>query len=157
MTTRAVFTPFSAEFPAANFPQLLVVNERPVLGYDATTGETARWTGIAPQGLTGALTAVITYMAASATTGTVQFDVALEAITDGDATDLDSATSFDSVNNGSATVPGTAGQIDQMSITLTNADSLTAADLFRLQVARNIADTATGDIYLLAVELRDAA
>jgi hypothetical protein len=163
MATRAIFTPLAAEFPSSNFPQLLLVNQRPVLAYDASTDETAYWTGIAAQGLTGTLTAIITYIMQSATTGTVGFQVSLEAVSDGDATDLDAGTSFDSVNNSaSTTVPGTAGYIDQISVTLTNADSIAAADYFRLSVNRDadgsaITDSATGDAYVLAVELRDAA
>ena len=161
MATRFVGTPLSAEFPASNYPQLTLVNRRPALGYDATTSETAYWTFVAPQGLTGTITAVIYYAMASATTGGVAFDVALEAITTGDATDLDATTSFDTVNGGSdSTVPGTAGYMEQLTITLTNADSMAAADLVRVSVARDVADaadTATGDCYLLAIEIRDAA
>lgn len=161
MATRAIFTPFAAEFPSANFPQLTSVNRRPVLAYDAATQETAQWTGIAAQGFTGTVTAVITYMMASATANLVDFEVSLEAVTDGDATDLDAGDSFDTVNSGNATVPATAGYIDQLSITLTNADSIAAGDYFRLRVARDADDatndTATGDCYVLAVELRDGA
>lgn len=160
MATRFVGTPFSAEFPASNYPQLTLSNRRPVLGFDAATDETAYWTGIAPQGLTGTITVVITYAMASATSGNIYWQAALEAISDGDATDTDSATSFDTANSGNGAVPGTAGYIDQISITMTNADSIAAADYFRLSVNRdadNASDTATGDAYLLAVELRDAA
>lgn len=163
MASRAVFTPHGAEFPASNYPQLTLSNRRPVLAFDASTDETCYWTGIAPQGLTGAITLVITYMMASATSGTVGFQAQIEAVSDGDATDLDAGTSFDSVNNSaSTTVPGTAGFIDQISITMTNADSLAAADYFRLSLNRDadgsaITDSATGDAYVLAVELRDAA
>lgn len=163
MATRAIFTPYSAEFPASNFPQLLLVNERPVLAFDASTDETCRWTGIAPQGLTGTLTVVITYMMASATSGAVGFQAQLEAVSDGDAVDLDTSASFDTANNSaSTTVPGTAGYIDQISITLTNADSIAAGDYYRLSINRDadgsaITDSATGDAYVLAVELRDGA
>ncbi len=161
MATRFVGSPLSAEFPASNFPQLLLSNRRPVLAFDASTSETAYWTLVAPQGLTGTITAVIYYAMASATTGGVAFDVALEAITSGDATDTDAATSFDTVNAGNdGTVPGTAGYMEQLTITLANADSVAAADLVRVSVARDVADaadTATGDCYLLAVEIRDAA
>lgn len=163
MATRAVFLPYSAEFPATNFPQLLLSNRRPVLAYDASTDETAYWTFIAPQGLTGTITLVLTIAMASATSGTVGFQAQLEAITDGDATDTDATTSFDTVNNSaSTTVPGTAGYIKQISITMTNADSMAAADLVRLSINRDadgsaITDSATGDAYLLAAELRDAA
>ena len=57
-TTRAILTPFSAEFPSSNFPGLNTVNARPVLAFDASTQETAYWTLVAPQGLTGALSCV---------------------------------------------------------------------------------------------------
>jgi len=163
MATRCVFIPYSAEFPASNFPQLLLSNRRPVLAFDASTDETAYWTGVAPQGLTGAITLVLTIAMASATSGAVGFQAQIEAITDADATDTDATTSFDSVNNSaSTTVPGTAGYIKQISITMTNADSLAAADYFRLSINRDadgsaITDSATGDAYLLAAELRDAA
>lgn len=163
MATRFVGLPHSAEFPASNFPQITHINQRPVLAFDAATDETAYWTDIAPQGLTGTLTLVITYCMASATSGTVGLQAQIEAVSDGDVTDLNATTSFDTVNNSaSTTVPGTAGQIDQISITLTNADSLAAADYYRISVNRDadgsaITDSATGDLYLLAIELRDAA
>ncbi len=160
-TPRAVLTPLSAEFPTSNFPQLLTVNGRPVLAFDATTAETCYWTLVVPAGFTGPFTAVLTYMMASATTGGIAFDVAVEAVTDGDAVDLDATTSFDTTNTGTAAaVPGTAGHIDQVSLTLTNGDSAAAADYLRISVTRataNGTDTATGDLYLLAVALQDAA
>lgn len=163
MASRFIFTPLAAEFPASNFPALTIVNRRPVLAFDASTDETCYFTGIAPQGLTGTITLVISYMMASATTGAVGLQAQIEAITDGDATDLDGTTSFDTVNNSaSTTVPATAGYIDQISITMTNADSLAAADYFRVSINRDangsaITDDAAGDLYLLAAEIRDAA
>jgi hypothetical protein len=160
MATRFVGTPLAAEFPASNYPALTLINRRPVLAFDAGTDETAYWTGVAPQGLTGAITVVLTYMMASATSGNIYWQAQLEAVTAADATDLDAGTSFDTANSGNGAVPGTAGYMQQISITMTNADSLAAADYFRLSVNRdadNASDTATGDAYLLAVELRDAA
>lgn len=163
MATRAILTPYSAEFPASNFPQLMLVNRRPVLAFDPSTDETAYWTLIAPEGLTGTMTLVITYMMASATSGAVGLQAAVEAVTDGDTTDLDAASSFDTVNNSaSTTVPGTAGHVDQISITLTNQDSVAAGDYLRISINRDadgtaITDSAAGDLYLLAAELRDAA
>lgn len=140
----------------------MLVNRRPVLAFDATTDETAYWTAIAPQGITGTLTAVISYIA-TATTGTVGFQVQVEAVSDGDTSpDLDSATSFDAANSASVTVPATAGLIDQVSITLTNADSIAAGDYVRFGLNRDadgsaVSDTAAGDVYVLAVEIRDGA
>ena len=175
MATRAVFTPFSAEFPASAFPELRMVNRRPVLAFDASADETVWWTFVAPQGLTtpltvvGAsgetaplLTVVITYMMASAITNAVGWQAAIEAVSDGDTTDLDAVTSFDAQNSVSVSVPGTQGYIDQASITLTSNDAIAAGDYVRLAINRDangsaVLDTATGDAYLLCVELRDSA
>lgn len=161
MATRATLTPESAHFPASNFPQLLLSNRRPVLAFDATTSETAYWTLIAPQGLSGTQSLIISYAMASATSGGVAFDVAVEAISSGDATDTDATTSFDTVNAATdAGVPATAGYMEQVTVTLTNADSMAAGDLVRISIARDVADaadTATGDLYLLAAEWRDSA
>lgn len=158
-TTIAVFTPFAAEFPSSNFPQLTLINQRPVLAFDASTAETAYWTFKVPQGFTGTLSAIVQYIMASATSGKVDFIGALEMVTDGDSTDLDATTSFDSDNAITApTVPGTAGYIDEFTITLTNQDSATVGDYARFSLKRDATDatndTATGDCYILTVELR---
>jgi hypothetical protein len=153
------FTPNSAEFPTTNFAARLVVNARPVLAFDASTDETAYWTLVAPQGISGTLTAVVTYMMASATSGKVDFEGSIEAVSDGDAVDLDATTSFDTANAITApTVPGTAGHIDQFTITLTNQDSIAAGDYVRFRLVRDADDatndTATGDCYVLTVDLQ---
>ena len=160
MATRYTLTPNSAELPASNFPQLQLVNRRPVLSFDPATDETCYWTAVAPQGLTGTITVVVHYIMASATSGAVYFQAAIEAITPGDAVDLDAGTSFDAANSGNGTVPGTAGYEQAISITMTNADSIAAGDYFRLSLNRdadNAGDTAAGDCHVLAVEFRDGA
>lgn len=163
MASRYTFLPFAAEPPAANFPAPTFNNRRPILWFDASTDETCYWTFVAPQGLTGTLSIVIFFCMASATSGAVGFQAAIEAITPGDATDTDATTSFDSVNNStSTTVPGTAGNMSTITITLTNADSMAAGDLVRLALNRDadgsaITDSATGDCGVYAVEFRDAA
>lgn len=157
--TIALLTPESASFPASNAPPLTPTNARLTLAYDAATEETAYWLVPAIQGLTAPLTAVVSYIMASATSGAIVLGVQVEAVSDGDAVDLDATTSFDTTNNSSATtVPGTAGYLDQVSVTLTNNDSIAAGDYVRIAVARKAADggdTATGDLLLLLVELRD--
>lgn len=155
--SRFVLLPYAAEFPATNFPQLLLLNRRPVLAFDAATKETCYWTVVAPQGLTGALHAKIQYVMASAVSGDVDVNVAVEAVTDGDATDLDATTSFDTVNAlDNTTVPGTAGYMDVLDVTLTNADSIAAGDYVRFSLDRDaVDDTASGDMYVLSVEITD--
>lgn len=161
MATRAVLTPGLAEYPASAYPGLTISNLRPVLAYDDTTAEIAYWTFVIPQGWTGTKTCEVYYKMASATSGTVEWEVSVEAVTDADATDLDATTSFDTANSGSATVPGTAGYLDVISVTLTNNDSSAAGDYVRIRIARDADDgtndTATGDAHLLFAEIRDGA
>lgn len=158
-------TPGSADFPASNFPQLSQIDatrRRLVLAYDAATDEAAWWTFAAPQGLTAPITAIITYFMASATSGSVRFECVVEAVTDGDAIDLDAADSFDATNNAGATVPATQGNPDQISIILTNNDSMTAQDMVRVKINRDAdgttgTDDAAGDCYVTLIEIRDSA
>jgi hypothetical protein len=150
---------------SSTFPAVGVSSDasgaRPYLAFDAAAAEAAYWTLAVPVGYTSPLTAVISYAMASATSNAVVWDVAVEAITTGDSTDTDAGESLDTVNAASAdTVPGTAGFMKQVSVTLTNGDSAAAADMLRIRVRRNGADagdTATGDAFLFVVELRDAA
>ena len=156
-TTRFVLTPESAHFPASNYPALSQINRRPVLLFDASVDETAYWTVIAPQGLTNALSAKIHYACANATSGTAAWQVSVEAVSDGDATDLDAGTSFDTANQGTGTVPGTNGYIDVISVTLTNADSIAAGDYVRFAINRDVsADSVSNDLAQLVVEIQEA-
>lgn len=158
--TRCVFYPEAARFPSTNFPQPLSVNGRPVLAFDASTAESCNWPFKAPQGMDGGWQAVITYFMASATSGKVDFTGAIEAVTPGDAVDLDTTDSFDTANTITApTVPGTAGYLGSFTMTLSNLDSMAAGDECRFKLTRDAADgtndTATGDCYIVSVELQD--
>jgi len=157
-TTRFILTPESAHFPSTNYPALSMINGRPVLLFDAATDETAHWTVVGPQGLSGALTAIVHYICANATSGTAAWQAAVEAVTDADALDLDSATGWDTNNTaGTGTVPGTNGYKDEITVALTNDDSIAPGDLVRIAVNRDIsADSVANDLALLCVELREA-
>jgi hypothetical protein len=157
-TTLAVWTPWGAELPSTGFPELGITNDRPYVGFDDTAQETCYFTDAAPQGLPADLTLVVYYVMESATSGAVVFEAAIEAVSSGDATDLDATTSFDTANSsGAVTVPATAGYLQSFTITLSNDDAIVAGDYFRVSLARDPADasdTATGDCRVLAVELR---
>lgn len=140
------------------------VQNRSYLAFDAGTVEAmyskavqmpAAYTG------SGTLKADILYAAASATTGKFDFEISVEALTDGDAVDTDSASSFDAVNAGNETVPGTAGYMGVLTITLTNKDSVAAGDMFRIKLERDADDatddTATGDARIYAVNVYEEA
>jgi hypothetical protein len=150
--------------PASNYPARGVVQGRPYLAYDDTTVETARsicfqlpaaYTG------SGTLKADIDYIAASATSGKFDFEVSVEAVTAADAVDLDAGESFDTANAGNGTVPGTAGYLGRITVTLTNKDSCAAGDYIRLKLERDADDgtddTAAGDARVLNVTVREEA
>lgn len=158
-TTRLGLTPESAHFPATNFGALSTINARPVLAFDPTTDETVYWTFVAPQGLSGALSIIIHLFGNAAGTNSTYWQAQIEAITPGDATDLDSATSFDTANAGNVAMPATQGHQTSVSITLTNADSIASGDYVRLSLNRdadNASDNFASDAYVTLVELREA-
>jgi hypothetical protein len=149
--------------PSSAYPSSSYIQERPYLAYDDSTQETAITQPFQMPGTytgSGTLKLDIHYMMATATSGKVEFEVSVEAVTPADALDLDSASSFDSVNNGvTDPVAGTAGYLMKLTVTLTNKDSVAAADYVRIKVSRDADDgtndTATGDARLLCVVLRE--
>jgi hypothetical protein len=163
MATRASLTPFAAEFPnTTSFPAVAAVNGRPVLWFAGDADEECAWSFVAPAGITGTLTLVLSCIAASATTGTVRFQASVEAVTPADALDLDAATGYDTANSDGASVAGTAGYLFTVSITLTNADNVAAGDYVRILLRRD-ADGTSGtddvatDVGVLLAEFKDAA
>ncbi len=119
--------------------------------------------GVAPQGLTGALSLVAYGWMETGTTGTLGLRAEVEAVTPGDALNRNTTRSFDSINYAtSATVPGTAGFEFATTISLTANDSMAAADDFIIRFGRDgdgtgTTDSVTGRWLMSRVELRDAA
>lgn len=125
--------------------------------FDASQTESALWQFRLPANYASSPVMKLIYSMASATSLKVDLEVEVMCVSDNDSQDIDSA-SFDSVNEivGGTTVPGTAGYIDEISITLTNFDSGVANDLMIARVNRDhddADDTATGDLELLAISL----
>lgn len=132
------------------------------LGYDDTAVETAQWQAVQiPAAYTGSgtLKLDVWYMMATATSGSVAFRAYVEAITSGDAVDLDAGDSYDSANQGNSAVPGTAGYLKVVTVTLANKDSVAAGDWVRIKLDRYATDgandTATGDARVTALTLRE--
>ena len=121
--------------------------------FDDSTTESAVWQFRMPSNYSAGLTAKLGYSMTSATADKVDLEVEVMAVTDGDAADIGSA-SFATLNevSGGTTVPGTAGYLDEVSIALSNADSVAAGDLVYIRVNRDhddADDTATGDLELV--------
>lgn len=150
--------------PSTAYPNRGVVQNRPFVSFDDSTVEGVRIGPVQmPAAYTGSgtLKADIHYIMASATADKVDFEVSVEAFTAADAVDLDAGESFDTANAADQTVPGTAGHLGVLTITLTNKDSVAAGDYVRLKLERDADDatndTATGDARVLMVVLREEA
>lgn len=124
--------------------------------FDDTTDESCLWSFRLPENYSSAPVLKVQYAMASATSGNIILNAEVMAVSDGDSADTDTA-SFDTANASSTTaVPATAGYLDEISITLTNADSMVANDLVNIRLTRdadNASDTATGDCEVVAVSL----
>jgi len=153
--------------PSSNAPDRAVLQNRPFLSFDKTTDETvytpafrmpSAYTG------TGTLKLAIGYMANTVTSGDVVWACHVEAVTDGDTLDLDSASGFETPtgtnNTATVTVPGTAGYLDVATITLTDKDGVAAGDMVRLMIFRDAdaaGDTADNDMRMLYATLYEEA
>jgi hypothetical protein len=154
-----IFTPRSNEPPSANYATLDTRNQHLVLDFDAGTNESAVFSAVMPQNYSGGgITVYIHYSMSSATTNTIDWDVAWERVGD-QQQDVDTD-SFAAVNStDDTTVPGTAGLVDIVSVAFTDGadmDSVAIGEKFRLKVTRDaVSDDATGDAELHCVELRE--
>jgi hypothetical protein len=166
-TGSLILTPQSAKFPdgsASNLaPAMATVKSSAsapspyffqLLFSDAQT-EQCMWQVRMPADYSSAPVLKVQFKMASATSGNVVWEGRLMAVTPGDAQDVD-ADAFAASNTDTEAVPGTAGHLDEASITLTNADSVAAGDLVIVYLARlgaDGSDTASGDAEFLVATL----
>ena len=145
--------------PPSNPATFNVRNGTPVLEFDTTTQEATVFVGVLPTGYAGGgLKVTVHWAAATATSGTIGWDAAIERIGVG-SQDLDADGFATAQTITAATVPGTSGHVATSNVTLTDGaqiDSLAAGEAFRLRIRRDVAnDTATGDAQLLTVVVEE--
>lgn len=124
--------------------------------FDATTKEFLYWSFRMPSDYASGPTLKVQYKMASATSGNVVIEGRLAAITPTDATDGDAKALGSANTTGANAVAGTAGYVKEISLALTNDDSLAAGDWATVMLARAPADandTASGDMEVIAVSL----
>lgn len=158
--TLCVFTPLANEPPASAFATFDLRNSVPVLDFDDATDESAVFGGVLPANYAGGgLTVTLVWMATSATSGDVVWNVDIEAHPD-DAFDID-ADGFVGANAATGTTASATGEQQYTAITFTDGadmDSLAATESFRLKVTRdanNGSDTMSGDAELLRVIVKE--
>lgn len=149
-----VLEPQEAKLPTSN-PMAIDASGSKWKGLlDASTIESATWETVLYPFPSGTLKAKVYYTMASATSGTVEFDLDVDCFTDADAFDLDT-TSYGTANVLTATVPATAGYLDVLADAALNGDSCAQYDHMTVRILRDATDgtndTATGDAELRKV------
>lgn len=165
-TVRHLFGPRDAQFPASNYAQFKAVagSNFPVesLAFDASTEESCYFVFPARSYGSGNLTVRVRWYADTASSNGVVFGASLAAITPNTDTQDIETKAFATENTASDTHLGTTGQrLHEMTITVSNLDSVAADDWCVLKLARKVADgsdTMTGDCLVveLGVEYSDA-
>ena len=164
--TLAVFFPADAEFPATNYPtfdtRAMAEGSILVLDFDDTTDETCYFSGFMPLNYAGGgITVTTMWMATSATTGTISWDVSFMSVTD-DADDLDTK-AYAAANNVNPTTASATGEVDYIATTFTDGadmDSVAAGEFFRMRVSRDAngttsTDNLTGDMELVCITIKE--
>ncbi len=152
------FNANDASFPASSPAVAQSRNEHPVLAFDDTTDENVIFNSLMSEDYSdGALTVEIHWVAKTATTGDVKWDVAFETLADA-GQDIDSD-SFATVQSSTDTTDGTSGKITVSSIAFTQAqaDAIAKGDVYRLKLTRDAnagGDTLSGDAEVLRVSIK---
>lgn len=95
MAVRYIFNADNAHFLSASFPQYKVNDSRrTVLGFDDTSTETVYFEAVAGSGWSGSIGASIMGWSACNQSGSIVWQIQVEAVTPGDALDMRSACSF---------------------------------------------------------------
>src|SRR5262245_59272143 len=135
--TLITFRPQDNEPPSSNYATLDLRNGHPVLCFDTTTQETAIFTGVLPRHYSGGgITVYLHWAAASATSGTIGWDVAFERIGAAQQ-DLDADGFASAQTVTAATVDGTSGNVSITNVAVSNGanmDSIAVGEAFRLRV-----------------------
>jgi hypothetical protein len=159
--TLAIFVPAGSTPPATNYATFNTRNAHLVLEFDTTTQETILFAGRMPRNYAGGnLVVSVSWMAATATSGTIGWGITFER--DNAANnDLDADAWATEQIITAAAVDAASGKVTVTSVTCTagatGTASIAAGYDFRLRVRRDVAnDTATGDAQLLSVEVKEA-
>lgn len=147
--------------PATVYATITVRNSHPILNFDPGTDEHAIFASVLPRNYAGGgLTVTVTWMAATATSGNVIWNAAIERDnTAGPDLDTDDFATAQAASASAAS--GTCGILTAATIAFTSGaqmDSLAAGETFRLKITRdadNGSDTMAGDAQLVSVEVKE--
>ena len=128
------------------------------LRFDTDSDDQALWSFKVPGNFVETTAVVkMDYTTNAVAASVVGMEVDIMCVSDGDAVEF-SLPSFDTANDvtGGTTVPATAGYLDTISISLTNADSMVAGDACMLRIIRDVDDDddAAADVWVQNVQLQ---
>lgn len=157
--TLLVFVAEEGRPQVSNGPTWDARNNIGCFDFDDTTAEVLFFTSVMPRSYGGGgITVYLHWAATSATGGTGGWLVAFERIGDGQQ-DIDSNGFTTAKTVTAATVPATSGHVKITNVAFSDGaeiDSLAVGEMFRIYVIRDVTnDTATGDLELYAVELKE--
>lgn len=138
---------------ATNPPELAFEGNRPYLLFDGTTDELILRSFRLPDDYASGLTIKVQYSMVSATTNNVAIRTRVMATADGEDIDTDNYAAVEA--SADATVPGTAGLMDEISEALTTP-TIAAGDYIALEIGRENGTSgtnATGDMEVWAMSL----
>lgn len=149
--------PGAVDYPATNPATPTFGSGRSVLTFGASANQTILLPFVMPQAYEGGALELVVHCVAEATTGDVDLDASLEAVTP-DAGESVLSDSFDTVNSSdNNSVPSTVGHLFSITISLTNDDGVAAGDECRIRLTRDQAsDTLAANLHVLSVELRES-
>jgi hypothetical protein len=163
MATISQINALNCNYPASNAASRVEYNATRralAMSCDGAVAQSVTSEQIAVSGLTTPLTLLGMVIFPTATSGAAVFEVSVMAVTSGDALNLITTESFDTVNVSAAiNAPATVGYPVSFSITLTNNDAIAAADFVVIKITRKVADasdTIATAAYLLAAIINDA-
>lgn len=143
---------------ATNFPQYISVMPdgayRSALAFDNAVSQKCISIALTMPAFTGALTLKVLF-AIAATSGNVQYRAQIEV---NDGFNCSTTESYDTANSsGSVSVPANTFHSKSFDITLTNNDTLTEGDTFKISLDRDVSvgSNASGLCYVLGVSLWD--
>ena len=160
--TLVFITALNNEPPASAFATIdtRVATSIPVLDFDPDTPTDAEFGCFMPRFFSGGdLTATIGWMASTASSGDVVWELSFKSVSDGDDLDTKGFVAATAVTSAASTVDeGVVVYVEITPLTYVDYDSIAAGEYFRIKLSRNTAapDDMSGDAEMLFIELKEA-
>lgn len=156
--TLLMFDPLANRPPTSGYVTLDMLGQFVVLDFDASANEQAQFHAVVPRHYRGGeIQVLVSWTSTSATSGNAKLRVELIRLPSGG--NLDSLPSVSATGDLVVAAPATSGNIGVATLAALPVSSLTAGEMLLVRITRlatDGADTMTGDLELIAVEVREA-